>query len=193
MYVFEISEVKGKATDIQYDENIYYARISITENRETKTLESNISYYRDEAFHVLIDTNIPVFINNYQVLNGGYIVIEKKSILSGKPLAGAVFSLHYRNIANSKWWIKHGETLVTAGESGSIEIELPPEYWNNEYMLMETKAPSGYSKAKVGTILFTMTNNGKIASWHHNGTPGYVDLAENETTLIVKNDVIQKQ
>ncbi len=78
--------------------------------------------------------------------------------------------------------------MVSAGTEGLVSIKLPDEYWKYEYRLVETKAPGGYSRARVGTILFTLSEDGTVKDISNNdGTWGYVDVSADRTTIIAKN------
>lgn len=115
--------------------------------------------------------------------------IQKVSADSGQALSGAKFELSYRETdGDDNIWSVYQNELVTAGADGSITTELPEYYWGYEYRLIEIKAPSGYSSSKVGTITFTIGEDGRIVLWSHTGTAGYVDVPEGDMIIIVKND-----
>ncbi|GEM_PF-5296678 len=122
--------------------------------------------------------------------NIGYINIKKISQSGSRPLAGAEFELSYRKDGTDDSWTPYGMTLITAGAEGMVSIPLLPEHWMYEYRLVETKAPSGYSRSRVGTITFTLHEDGTIDTErfsHTGGTEGYVEVSADRTTIIAKN------
>ena len=184
-YIFSISEQAGNTGDIVYDKSICYAKV-IAERDRFGAMHCTLSYgssYNETINEISGHIERPTFVNTVR----GYLNIRKVSWSSGTSLAGAEFELLYRNKGSEDAWTGYGGTLVTAGSDGSLNLELPEAYWNYEYKLTETKAPSGYSNSRVGTILFTMLQSGTIDIWSSDGTAGYVELSADNITLIVKN------
>lgn len=115
--------------------------------------------------------------------------IQKVSADSGQALSGAEFELSYRaSDRDDDIWNLYRSKLVTAGSDGSIITDLPEYYWGYEYRLIEAKAPSGYSKSKVGTITFTIREGGRIVLLDHTGTDGYAEVPDHGLVIVVKND-----
>lgn len=188
IYIFRLSETAGSDQTVRYDGSVYYAQVN-TVKAGSGILRAELFYGSgyDSAARTVTDRltggKVPEFRNEAD----STITIRKVSKSSGTALAGAEFKLSCRNAGSDDAWLQHGGTLITGGKGGSIEINLPDAPWNKEYQLVETKAPAGYSRSRVGTITFTIAWDGTIAAWSHDGTAGYVELAADKTTLVVKN------
>ncbi|GEM_PF-3357322 len=186
IYIFKITEDEGTDTNLNYDQEVFYAKAEITRETDGR-LGASVTYgtdYDKDSNTVSGNGNtIPSFTNTVK----GYLNIKKISSASGQPLAGAEFELSYKNAGTDSGWLPLGKNLVTEGENGSIQVELPDEYWRKDFRLIEIKAPSGYIGSETGTILFHMHEDGTVSSWSSSGTAGYVDLSEDGTTFTVKN------
>ena len=187
-YVFKISEVQGSDSSIHYTNAVNYAKVAVTENQVDELVAewyygTGYNTTTHEVNGQLKEGGVPVFENTIR----GYLAIRKVSRSTETPLKGAQFELSYRKAGSSDDWTVYGGTLETAGTDGIVSLELPDEYWMYEFQLIETKAPPRYSKARVGTILFTMGQDGLLASWSSSGTQGYVEISDDRTAIIVKN------
>ena len=189
-YVFELSEVStGGVANITYDKTQYYALVNVREDSTTEQLSATVTYHEsfDETTQTVgksIAFATPKFENTVK----GHISIRKISASSGAPLAGAKFTISYQlNESSDDVWTPLYTDLETTGSEGSVSFELPEKYWNYNYKAIEMKAPYGYKSSKVGTIFFTVAQDGTIDTWNNNGTSGYVEVSNDKTTLIVKN------
>ena len=188
-YIFELSEENGSAADINYDKTKYYAQVKVSEDSATKQLNTDVTYHKsyDKTTQTVGDaiaSAVPEFENAVK----GSLSIKKVSKSSGRPLTGAKFTISYQlKDSSSNAWTALYTDLETNKSDGTVSFELPDKHWTYKYKLVETKAPSGYSKSRVGTIFFTVAQDGTIDSWSNDGTSGYVELSDNKTALIVKN------
>ena len=189
-YVFELSEVStGGAADITYDITQYYALVNVREDSTTKQLSATITYH--ESFNKTTQTvgkeimfATPEFENTVK----GHISIRKISASSGTPLAGARFTVSYQLKGSSNGvWTPLYTDLETTGSDGSVSFEMPDKHWTYNYKMIETKSPTGYKTSRVGTIFFTVAQDGTIDTWSNDGRNGYVEISNDKTALIVKN------
>ncbi|GEM_PF-6986760 len=186
IYIFEITEDRGSDSEIVYDRNSYYAKISVINSGKNK-LECSVSYgsdFDENEKTLTNESNLPpVFENSLK----GYLNIRKTAASGGAVLGGAKFELSYRKVGSGGAWTTHEAELIT-GIDGMIRTGLPDQYWQYEYQLMETEAPRGYSKARVGIISFGMArDHGAVTALTNTGTDGYVELADDDMTIVVKN------
>ncbi|MGL5435137.1 MAG: Spy0128 family protein [Lachnospiraceae bacterium] len=187
-YIFKIAEIKGSDSSVTYDTSVYYAQVTVTRSRNGE-FDASCYYgtrYDETAKRVegeLASGAVPV----YENFTNSSLTIEKISKSSGEPLTGAQFVLSYRQAGSEGNWTQHGDLYGSTGEQGLISLALPENYWQYEYCLEEVKAPSGYSKSNVGTILFRLNQDGTIAGWSNSGESGYVEISEDGTAFIVKN------
>ena len=189
-YIFELSEdTTGGAADITYDKTKYFALVNVSENAKTKGLSAVVTYhdsYNNSTQTVgnVITLAIPKFENAIK----GLISIRKISASSGIPLAGAKFTISYQlKGSNDGVWTPLYTDLETTGSDGSVSFELPDKYWTYNYKIIETKSPSGYKTSRVGTIFFTVAQDGTIDTWSNDGSSGYVEISNDKIALIVKN------
>ncbi|GEM_PF-3247413 len=189
-YIFALSEVRGGDTTVSYTTKKYYAQVTVNENGSSEVIYGT---GHDTTTHkvtgVLASGTIPVFENALEpiVPQPKYLNIKKVSKASNAPLVGAEFTLSYRITGSNDGWLAYGGTLISAGTDGLVSVKLPDEHWKYEYQLIETKAPAGYSKARVGTIVFTLSEDGTVKTISSSGTAGYVEVSDDRTTIIAKN------
>ena len=191
-YIFELSEdATGGAADITYDKTKYYAQVNVSENTKTKELDAVVTYHDSynkstQTVGNVITPAIPNFENAIKEL----ISIRKISISSGAPLAGAKFTISYQLKGSSDGvWMPLYTDLETTGSDGSVSFELPDKYWTYNYKMTETKAPYGYKTSRVGLIIFTVARDGTIDTCTNDGSSGYVEVSNDKTALIVKNQL----
>lgn len=155
-YIYKLSEVVGdEAATINYDKSVYYVKVVVTLNEQTKTYDAEVSYYMDAACkHELPNNSIPGFNNTTKP---GSLTISKtvsgNAASTTKEFTFKVMLLQNANMLEGE--VTYGNVKFTNGEA-TIKLK------HNESVTI-TGIPAGlnYGVTESDNNGYTVTVNGE--------------------------------
>ena len=155
-YIYKLSEVVGdEAATINYDESVYYVKVVVTLNEQTRTYDAEVSYYMDAACnHELPNNSIPGFNNTTKP---GSLTISKtvsgNAASTTKEFTFKVMLLQNANMLEGE--VTYGNVKFTNGEA-TIKLK------HNESVTI-TGIPAGlnYGVTESDNNGYTVTVNGE--------------------------------
>lgn len=179
-YIYKLSEVVGdEAATINYDKSVYYVKVVVTLNEQTRTYDAEVSYYMDAACkHELPNNSIPGFNNTTKP---GDLVISKtvsgNAASTTKEFTFKVMLLQNANMLNgevtygnvkftngvAEFTLKHNESVTITGIPAGLNYAVT-ESDNNGYTVTvngenTTLATGTIAAGKTSTAAFKNTKN----------------------------------
>lgn len=155
-YIYKLSEVVGdEAATINYDKSVYYVKVVVTLNEQTRKYDAEVSYYMDAACkHELLNNSIPGFNNTTKP---GSLTISKtvsgNAASTTKEFTFKVMLLQNANMLRGE--VTYGNVKFTNGEA-TIKLK------HNESVTI-TGIPAGlnYGVTESDNNGYTVTVNGE--------------------------------
>ena len=176
-FVYTISELKTSQGGVTFDETVFYAKVTLTNNQTAGRLETQVTYYSDEACQNRIEA--AAFTNRYAPAATQLVLPVDKTLIN-KVLEAGEFSFILKDSA--------GNTLQTKGNLADGTVVFDPinftapgtyVYTISEAVTDGTKA-NRYTMDNDAVIVVTVEDDleGKlhaIATYHEKDDSGNYD------------------
>lgn len=180
-FIYTISELKTSQSGVTFTDDVFYAKVTVTNNTAAGRLETKVSYYSDAACQNQIE--VPAFENSYAP-NGTQLVIPTDKTLINKVLEAGEFTFTLKD--------SDGNVLQTKTNKADGSVPFDPISFTKPGTYIYTVSEAVTDSAKAGlytldsafTVVVTVVDDLKgnliaTATYHETDASGNYDSGVN--------------